>query len=405
MTKKILFVISNTEIGGPQKSLLALLDKINYDIFSVDILVIDPGGKLVHHFNENARILKVDELITAIVLPKKKIIKSLLIMLKHKKIKMATHSIFLMLRHLFLKNVMNQERQILWKKFNNDLPQIKGEYDLAFGILGMSTYLIADLVKARRKFHWIRSDTRILKLNEEIEKKYHKEMDGFLAVSNETAKIFTEIYPFSKENMNVFYNYIPIQFYNSMRDNSELMNVSSKEIKLLTISRLDPLKGLDLAISACKILIEEGYKIKWYILGDGRYRKEVEKLIIDNDLSRYFILLGFQMNTLSFIKKADIVVHPSRSEGKSNAVDEAQFIGKPLVVTRYETVNEQVNDGFDGLIAEIDSVDLAQKIKILIEDKMLQKKLANNCIKQRTMEIDPNDFLLKLMWNEGKKSD
>ena len=67
--KKILFVISNSSIGGPQKSLLALLDKINYNDFSVDLLILKPDGNLEEEFNENVRVLETPEIITAMTIP------------------------------------------------------------------------------------------------------------------------------------------------------------------------------------------------------------------------------------------------------------------------------------------------------------------------------------------------
>src|SRR5699024_3987335 len=121
------------------------------------------------------------------------------------------------------------------------------------------------------------------------------------------------------------------------------------------------------------------YKIKWFFLGDGKFRREVEHLIEKNGLQEQFVLLGFQMNTLSFIKDAYIVVHPSRTEGKSNAVDEAKFIDKPIVVTRYDTVKEQITDGTTGVISELDGLDLAKKIEEVINDKNLQNFLLKNC--------------------------
>lgn len=398
---KLLFVISNTSIGGPQKSLLALLDKINYDKYNVDVLVLNPGGKLLDYFNENINIIIVEKIVTALTLPKEKLFDSLFFMLKNMKFKMFFDSLVSVLKHVFFKKNMNQERQKNWVRNKKYLSKIDKEYDISFGILGLSTYFLVDLVQSTKKFHWIRSDTRILKRNELIDSKYYKQLDGFIAVSNETSNIFEDIYPFSKGKMNVLYNYIPHTYYENLPYDNSLMKVPSKIIKLLTISRLDPLKGLDLAVEACKYLINMGYNIKWFILGDGKYRKDIETLIDKHKMAEYFVLLGFQLNTLAFIEDADIVVHPSRTEGKSNAVDEAKFIGKPIVVTRYDTVKEQIEDEVTGLIAEIDSKNLAQKIIEVIDNPKLQKKLVKNCLSLNETEININDFFIKLYMNEG----
>lgn len=397
MKKKILFVISNSSIGGPQKSLLALLDKINFDYFSIDLLVLNPGGDLEKYFNKNVNILKTPDIITAATVPSRNPLKNLKILLKNKRYYLMFDIIISMIKHLIFKTIMNQERQKLWLKHSSNFPKLNDTYDLAFGILGLSTYFVNDLVESEKKYHWIRSDTRILKRNESIDKFYYQQMDGFLAVSKETAKIFEDIYPFSRNKMNVFYNYIPVSFYDKLSYDNHLMGSQNNEIKILTITRLDPLKGLDLAIESCKFLLEKGYNIKWFILGDGSYRTEIEKEIKLHNLENNFILLGFQMNTLAFIKDADIVVHPSLTEGKSNSVDEAKFIGKPIVVTNYATVKEQIEDNVTGLIADMDSISIANNIEKIILNPNLEKKLTKNCLSFKEKSVEVNLFFNKLI--------
>lgn len=397
MKKKILFVISNSSIGGPQKSLLALLDKINYDNFSVDLLILNPGGVLEREFNKNVKLLETPEIITAMTIPSKNTLKYLKILLKNKEHYILFDVLIAIIKNLIFKKNMNQERQRIWKKHSSKLPELTDKYDLAFGILGLSTYYIQDLTNAEKKFHWIRSDTRILKRNETIDKDYYKKLDGFLAVSNETAKIFEDIYPFSRNKMHVFYNYIPVSFYNKLPYDSQLMETQNNEIKILTITRLDPLKGLDMAIESCKILLEKGHNVKWFILGDGNYQTEIEKDIKLNGLENNFILLGFQMNTLAFINDADIIVHPSLTEGKSNSVDEAKFIGKPIVVTNYATVREQIEDNITGLVSEMNSESIVNNIEKLLLNSNLKIKLIKNCLNSEENSVDPNLFLNKLM--------
>lgn len=400
MKKELLFVISNSSIGGPQKSLLALLDKIDYNDFSVDLLILKPGGELEKEFNKNVRILETPKIVTAMTIPSNDTLEQLKIILKNKNYYILFDIIHGILKHLIFKKNMNQVRQQIWKKHSLKLPQLTKNYDLAFGILGLSTYYIQDLTNAKKKFHWIRSDTRILKRNEVIDEYYYKQLDGFLAVSKETAKIFEDMYPFSKNKMNVFYNYIPVSFYEKLPYDNQLMDSKNNEIKLLTITRLDPLKGLDMAIEACKILLEKDYNIKWFILGDGDYRTEIEKKIKANKLEKNFILLGFQMNMLAFIKDADIVVHPSRTEGKSNSVDEAKFVGKPIVVTNYATVKEQIEDNVTGLVAGMNSESIAKNIEKILLNSELEKNLIWNCLNFNENTVEPNLFFNKLM-NEG----
>src|SRR5699024_8187605 len=90
---------------------------------------------------------------------------------------------------------------------------------------------------------------------------------------------------------------------------------------------------------------------------------------------------GFKFNTGSILKKMDILVHPSRFEGKSNTIDEAIYYGKPVVATNFDTVYEQITDGINGHIVSMDSECLYKKIVEVSENLKL-----SNCITKSITE-------------------
>ena len=63
-------------------------------------------------------------------------------------------------------------------------------------------------------------------------------------------------------------------------------------MRILTVGRLANEKGQDLAIRVLSRLIREGFKVRWYCVGDGISRKQYEELIEDYSLKDTFILLG-----------------------------------------------------------------------------------------------------------------
>lgn len=63
-------------------------------------------------------------------------------------------------------------------------------------------------------------------------------------------------------------------------------------LRILTVGRLANEKGQDLAIRVLSRLIGEGFKVKWYCVGDGSSRKQYEELIEHYSLKDTFILLG-----------------------------------------------------------------------------------------------------------------
>lgn len=147
---------------------------------------------------------------------------------------------------------------------------------------------------------------------------------------------------------------------------------------IITVARLSHEKGLDLAVKSCKLLLEKGYKIKWYVLGDGNEKDALERLIEDHHLSNHFTILGVRENPYPYIRKADIYVQPSRYEGKSIAIDEAKILHKPIVVTNFETAKDQMNHGINGIIAEMSEEGIATEIERLIKDIELRERIVNN---------------------------
>ena len=95
------------------------------------------------------------------------------------------------------------------------------------------------------------------------------------------------------------------------------------------------------------------------------------------------ILLGRKENPYPFIKACDIYAQPSRYEGKSVTVREAQILCKPVVITNYETAPSQIKDKFNGAIVPMDNKGCANGISEFIINVSLQNDIKINCSKQR----------------------
>ena len=74
----------------------------------------------------------------------------------------------------------------------------------------------------------------------------------------------------------------------------------------------------------------------------------------------------------------DIYAQPSRYEGKSVAIDEAKILCKPILVTNFSTVYDQIEDNVTGVIIEMNPIKISEALNKLIcnEDKIIN--LSNN---------------------------
>ena len=91
------------------------------------------------------------------------------------------------------------------------------------------------------------------------------------------------------------------------------------------------------------------------------------------------ILLGKRENPYPCIKACDLYVQPSRYEGKAVSVREAQMLGKPVLITRYTSSKDQLEDGVDGVIVPMDNEGCAEGIAALLRDPERMKQLSQTC--------------------------
>ncbi len=254
-----------------------------------------------------------------------------------------------------------QIRQRTWQRISVDLPRVpEGSTTPLSGFWACQPMWSWIWSTARFKYHWIRSDTRVLGRDEQIDAAYYARLTGAVSVSAQCAEIFAGMYSGMKDRIAVYKNDIP----DVMEELSQgLGPVANGFPLILTVSRLDRLKGIDLAIEACADLVSRGHRVTWVALGEGRQREALERLVEAHGLHDVFLLPGSTLATHAYLDLADIYVHPSRTEGRSNAVEEARACGKAIVATAYQTVAEQVRDGVTGIVCPVDAASIADCVE------------------------------------------
>lgn len=156
--------------------------------------------------------------------------------------------------------------------------------------------------------------------------------------------------------------------------------------KLLSVGRFSEAKNYDNVPDICKRIIQylkddsiqkadAVFPIKWYIIGYGGDEELIRQKIKESGMENNVILLGKRSNPYPYIKACDIYVQPSRYEGKSVTVREAQMLCKPVVVTNYPTASSQIQTGVDGLIVPMDNDACAKGLAEFILNDSLQKKI------------------------------
>ena len=151
------------------------------------------------------------------------------------------------------------------------------------------------------------------------------------------------------------------------------MNPPSGKI-IVTVGRLHPQKGQEIIPQITRKLVDAGYDIYWYLVGDGMLRERIESLCCEYDVRERVILLGNKNNPFHYIKKCDIYVQTSSWEGWGLTIQEARILCKPMVVTPLPVVYEQITNGKNGLIAnDLTSESMFESIKLLLDNHEMQE--------------------------------
>lgn len=147
------------------------------------------------------------------------------------------------------------------------------------------------------------------------------------------------------------------------------------QIKLLTVCRLVPQKGLDFALEVAHVL--DGYskfRFVWTIVGDGPQYSDLLTKISNLNLSGKVILEGYQ-NPEAYYKRADVYINTSIREGLSLSLLEAASNYLPSVVSKVDGNDEIVIDNVSGYVVwQRDPKLFAKKIQALGSNPKLRKQ-------------------------------
>lgn len=372
--KNLLFVMSNLRCGGAEKSLISLLQTIDYSLYNVDLQLFSLEGLFLKQVHPNVTILPEIEEYKYFDMSFSKAIKT---GLKKGRLDIVFNRICAGYIFKKEKNASRREQRV-WKYISNCVKKSPKKYDAVFGFLEKSpVYYAIEKVDANKKIGFIHNDYEKLEMDVAIDNNYFPKLDYIVTDSEECKAVLAKNFQSCKDKLRVIFNIIsPSLIYKLAAEKIE--EQFSNQLKIISIGRLENQKGYDFAIDALKIVKEKGVNFHWIILGEGVEKPNMLAQISKNNLQENITFLGIKENHYPYVKMADIFMQTSRFEGKSIAIDEAKILAKPILVTNFSTVNDQIENNVTGIIAEINPVAIAQKLILLIENQELRKTLSNN---------------------------
>ncbi len=380
MKPRILILMHYMELGGAESALLGLLQSVDSDRVDVDLFIYSHRGELMD-FIPTDKIHLLPE-IEAYSLTEKSLLEVvrkgyLRLVLARMMGRRDTDS--------FCTKHPNPEKpaecgtffqqRATWKVLPKIQPDV--EYDLAISFLTPHFFLLNN-VRAKKKIGWIHTDyTRIL-VDVEAELKMWEGLDYLASISEEVGNRFCEVFPSLRPKLVQIENILNSDFIRRRAKESEVSLCDDPTmVCLLTIGRFSLQKKMEDIPLICKKMMDQGLQVKWFIIGYGS--REIENVVRANaekeGVADSVVILGKQKNPYPYIQACDIYVQPSRYEGKSITVREAQILCKPVIVTNYPTAGSQIQTGVDGVIVPMDVDACANEMVAFIRNVELQQKI------------------------------
>lgn len=379
---RILILIHYLEIGGAEISLIGLLNAIDTTKYDVDLFVYSHQGELMELIPDGINLLPQNKKYSTLERPMRDV-------LREGYVDIVAARLLAKIRHRIYRRThkINGEDASIFQYVANCttplLPMVSDtEYDLAISFL-MPHNICLKKVKAKKRVAWIHTDYSIVNVNEQLERPIWSQYDYISSISKDTTKTFLSVFSGLDSKIVEIENILSPTFVQARANNgqfSEIQNHSddSPITNILSIGRFCYQKNFDNLPFICKHLIELGANVRWYIIGFGGDEPLIRAKIAEAGMEERVIILGKRSNPYPYIKACDIYVQPSRYEGKSVTVREAQMLCKPVVVTNYPTASSQIEDGVDGVIVPMDNRVCAEGIKALIDNTELQARIVEH---------------------------
>lgn len=377
---RILVVMHYLEIGGAETALIGLLNALDQNKVAVDLFLHDHRGEMMQFVPGWVNVLPAIKQYTVLERPITELVRRGFWGIAAARLLAKVIS-----RRAYAKSGSKMpnasEFHYMASLTTPLMPRINPgvTYDLAISFLSPHQ-VVLNKVNAKRKVAWIHTDYTRIWIDSAAELKVWGGYDQVVSISPDVTRRFLEVFPSLAPKIVEIENILSPQF---VRQRAELGDLQGDKmwcgdanncVRLLSVGRFSEAKNYDNVPDICRRIISSGIDVKWFIIGYGN-EALIRQKIKEAGMQDKVIILGKRSNPYPYIKACDIYVQPSRYEGKSVTVREAQMLCKPVVVTDYPTATSQIRNGIDGVIVPMNNDGCAKGIAEFVENVDLQHSI------------------------------
>ena len=354
MKKKVFFISRALWIGGIETALVNLLNRFDYDKYDVTCLIVQNSLEMAERIKPKCRLIVADRDSTVSFDKPYKFSRLFGLIQKPQNASKLRLIIWRVLQFLLRALELRLYSHYIKKQLRNE------HFDTAIIYTNRVSEIAVRALEADKFITFFHHGS--------FRREYHdvwgyKHSRSIVTVSDSIKSQFAQALPKYADKLTVIPNITDVEV---IRRKSAEMSVEYPDgFNIVSCGRLDPVKGFDLAIEACKLLTDKGINVfHWHIIGGGPIETELKKAAADSGVGEHIVFYGMQQNPYPYMANADLFVQPSRYEGYSLSIMEALALSLPIVATK-AAAGEQITDGVNGVLCDTSAESIAEAVKNL----------------------------------------
>ena len=355
--KDIHFIHANMYMGGGEKALLCLLKNFDTAKYDVSLSLSFEGGELLDD---------VPEAVSVEVHPWTELARDCAALPFGKRMRYIYYA-------MRLKAAGSSDKTVWLARIYDLCHHAAADAVLAYALAPISTVILGALSTAKYKAVWVHC---LLDGDEEYycpAAPFLREYQTVFCVSEAVRASFCRVFPAYADKAVVMYNLIAPEEIRALADEKVLPR-EPDTFTLCTVTRLSNKKGTEMIPGIVRRLTDDGYRVKWYLVGDGDKRETVEQLAQEYGVTDRLILCGTKKNPYPYMNCCDVYVQPTGAEGFGLSVQEARILCKPIVATDIPAMREQLENGENALLVDWTAGAYAEGIEKLLDSPELRAR-------------------------------
>lgn len=336
--KRILFVSQSLKVGGVERALVEQVNELAKKE-DVTLFLFSRTGAYITEIDEEVKVIYGNWMLGCLGRTKKESAERLFTYIVRNGIALLV-KIFgrkAIYKILFLMSREFSDYDVAISYVND-----QGKYSL---YSGCNQFVLSN-VCAKKKVAWIHSDPR--RLEQGCLSDYTK-FDLIVNVSQTMKLEFDKLKIVPNEKSVCVYNRLNIA--DIVAKSKDANPYTNQGLKILTVGRLEELKGTKDLLMVAKKLVDDNIDFTWYFLGDGVLYSFCEEYIHKNQMKRNVVLLGKKNNPYPYIAHADVCVSGSQTETFGISIIEALLLKTPVIALRYSAIDE-ILDSSNGVVCQ-----------------------------------------------------